>query len=128
MVNADNVSNDLETLATLLDFPSESENANKIALVLPKPLNATLSYLNLKEVVYAFRTNLVRDLGVGTGNVVAMAFPNSLEFVVVFLGIGVARSVPFNKYILNSSLIQLTRFFFLAPCLFPFVYPVPPLL
>lgn len=111
----DNVSNDSETLATLLDFSSENKNANKTALVLPKPLNATLSYLQLKEVVNSFRTILVRELGVGTGNVVAMAFPNSFEFVVAFLGIGVARSVSFNKHVLNASLHQLlTRLFFLG--------------
>ncbi|GJJ12436.1 hypothetical protein Clacol_006678 [Clathrus columnatus] len=99
MPNVDNFPN--TTLATLLDPPftaNESGHTENIALILPKPLEITLSYPNLKKIVYDFRTQLVRDLGVRTGNVVSMAFPNSLEFVVAFLGIGTARAIaaPFN--------------------------------
>lgn len=102
-----------ETLAVLLDPPfnsSKREGVDNIALILPRPLNATLSYPKLKEITNSFRTSIVRDLGVGTGSVVAMSLPNSLEFVVAFLGVGIARSVSFQKRVFPHFLTRFLGF------------------
>lgn len=80
------------TLSTLLDCGSLSQ-ASPPALILPDPLDVSVSYNQLKSSALLFRDALTQQLGVKTGDVVAMSFVNGFEFVVGFLGTGIARYV-----------------------------------
>ncbi|KIJ54974.1 hypothetical protein M422DRAFT_42153 [Sphaerobolus stellatus SS14] len=91
------------TLATLLESGTPSQEST--ALILPKPLNQTISYAQLKKSVHQFRDVLEKQLGVKTGDVVAMSFVNGFEFVVGFLGTGLARAIsaPLNPVYSTSE-------------------------
>ncbi|KAF8509125.1 putative fatty acid transporter FAT2 [Hysterangium stoloniferum] len=87
------------TLAILLESRSWS-GESPTALVLPEPINQSVSYAQLKALVLEFRSALTAQLGVKTGDVVAMSFVNGLEFVVGFLGTGMAsRSLTYSRAI-----------------------------
>ncbi|KAF8588110.1 acetyl-CoA synthetase-like protein [Ramaria rubella] len=92
------------TLADLLESGSSSQSS-PTALILPAPLNQSISYAQLKASVLLFRNVLTQQLGVKTGDVVAMSFVNGIEFVVGFLGTGIARAIsaPLNPVYSTSE-------------------------
>ncbi|KAF8325627.1 uncharacterized protein EI90DRAFT_3146656 [Cantharellus anzutake] len=84
----------MDTLLELLDpLPSP-------ALTLTSPNDAArhVKYLTLRDFVSGFRNKLVQELGVRKGDVIASSLVNGLEFVVTFLGTGIARAIaaPLN--------------------------------
>ena len=81
----------INSLLTLLDGESQRSST---ALILPEPLNQGFSYPQLKSSALRFRDVLRRQLGVRNGDVVAMSLVNSVEFVIGFMGTGIARYVP----------------------------------
>jgi oxalate---CoA ligase len=81
-------STEISTLLTLLDGGSQR---SPTALLLPDPLNQTFSYPQLKSSALLFRDALRHQLGVRIGDVVAMSLVNSVEFVIGFMGTGIAR-------------------------------------
>jgi acyl-CoA synthetase (AMP-forming)/AMP-acid ligase II len=81
------------TLATLLGSGAPSDDS-ATAIILPEPVNQSTSYAQLRALVLEFSRALTQQLGVKTGDVVAMSFVNSLEFIVAFLGTGMARYAP----------------------------------
>ncbi|KAG8885103.1 hypothetical protein FRB97_002268 [Tulasnella sp. 331] len=77
--------------------------ASSIALVVPAGINGStsaneISFSSLRKLVLQFRDIMRTRLGVQKGQVIAMSNPNSVEFVVGFLGTGATRAVsaPLN--------------------------------
>lgn len=76
-------------MTTLLDLIPDP--APKSTAIVPLTTNVEVSYQQLRHLVLQFR----EKLAVKRGDIVGTSFPNSLEFVVSFLGIGVSRCVSF---------------------------------
>lgn len=81
---------EISTLLSLLDTDSPGTST---ALILPEPLSQSISYAQLKASALLFRDALLQQLGVKTSDVVAMSLVNSVEFVIGFIGTGIARCV-----------------------------------
>ena len=82
-------------------FPSPAifqiPNVDKPALIFPGKTALTISHRSLKQHVEEDQQQLAQ-LGVASGTVISTCLPNSLEFVVAFLGICKQRgkAVPLN--------------------------------
>jgi acyl-CoA synthetase (AMP-forming)/AMP-acid ligase II len=75
-------------MATLLSLVPSNQST---ALVLPLNSPIDISYAILRNYVHQLRDVLHNGLGVRKGDVVAMSYVNSLEFVVAFFSTGAAR-------------------------------------
>lgn len=75
-------------MSTLLSLvPNDAQ----VALVDPADVPKQITYATLRSSVLRLSDILYYELGVNPGDVVAMSFVNSLEFVVGFIGTGAAR-------------------------------------
>lgn len=80
-------------MSTLLSLVPDSLS---VALIVPSTGDASqhdISFSGLRRLVFQFRDILRTKLGIQKGQVVAMSNPNSVEFVVGFLGTGATRCV-----------------------------------
>ena len=73
-----------------------SAKQNSPAIIIPSPLTA-LSHSQLLRNVSLFQTRLAA-IGISPGDAVAIAFPNTIEFVIAFLSITFQRAIcaPLN--------------------------------
>ncbi|KAG9015762.1 hypothetical protein FRB93_012327 [Tulasnella sp. JGI-2019a] len=78
-------------------------DAPSVALIVPAGINGSSSaheipFSSLRKMVLQFRDIMRTRLGVQKGQVIAMSNPNSVEFVVGFIGTGASRAVsaPLN--------------------------------
>jgi hypothetical protein len=97
----------MSTLLSLISKPSSFTSPTAIVLPssLPTQPNARrnlqipqydqeeLSYSDLRSLVLSFRKILIEDLGVNTGEVVALSMANTVEFMIAFVGTTVSRYV-----------------------------------
>jgi oxalate---CoA ligase len=103
------------TLSTALESSSET------AIIIPRPDPFTVTYRQLLVQIRYFQRALT-ELGIGHGDAVSIALPNSLEFVVTFLATAGQRAIAaplnpaykeseFDFYIgdLSSALILVPR-------------------
>ncbi len=74
---------------TLLDLLAPLPTTALMLMSL-NPSARDVRYTTLRKLTLNFR-NILRELGVHRGDVVASSLVNGLEFVVTFLGTGVAR-------------------------------------
>ncbi|RPA75282.1 acetyl-CoA synthetase-like protein [Ascobolus immersus RN42] len=83
----------MATLSTTIT--NKPSNASE-AVIIPQ-LNLTLSYPQLINQITSFQTQLA-ELGIQHGDAVAISLPNSLEFIVSFLGAAFQRAIaaPLN--------------------------------
>eukprot|EP00253_Pinus_taeda_P016298 PITA_16298 len=83
------------TLSALLNNACDEFSQHK-ALILPEKFDVT--YAELQRLVNICAAKL-RNAGIGRGDVVALTFPNSIEFVILFLAVIRARAVaaPLNS-------------------------------
>jgi acyl-CoA synthetase (AMP-forming)/AMP-acid ligase II len=93
-------------MATLLSLiPKPVSLTSPTALVLPSSLpkqqphheQEEYSYADLRALVFSFRKQLIEELGVKQGDVVALSMTNTLEFVVSFIGTTIARFVVISR-------------------------------
>ena len=77
-------------MATLLTLISEPKRlTSDPAIIVPR--GHEVSYGDLRASTLNFRDILRKYYGVKTGDVVGMSLTNSLEFVIAFIAIGIAR-------------------------------------
>lgn len=77
---------------------SFSETSDNTAIIIPNKPNAlTISYKQLTYDIFDFQSKLA-ELGIGKGNAVSIALPNTYEFVVSFLATSYQRAIaaPLN--------------------------------
>ena len=85
---------------TLLDLLTPT-SATALTVTSPSASAQDVRYTALRELTFGFRS-ILRGLGVSSSDVVASSLVNSLEFVVTFLGTGIARSA--HGHHLRSSI------------------------
>ncbi|CAO3598166.1 unnamed protein product [Absidia cylindrospora] len=90
-------------MSTTLHSIFEKQYSNETAVIIPQscPVPSTLSYQQLYNVIQDFSVKLASVIPSGSlspGQSVSIAYPNSLEFVIAFLGCGLMRLVasPLN--------------------------------
>ncbi|KAF7724551.1 hypothetical protein EC973_000928 [Apophysomyces ossiformis] len=90
-------------MSTLYSIFTNKANANNTAIIIPesaaKP--ATITYVQLLTAIHDFCDKLTQSLppeSLKAGNAISLAYGNSLEFVIAFLGTGFMRMIssPLN--------------------------------
>lgn len=82
-------------MSTLMN--SFGQDGPAAAIIIPRPVSLTVSYLQLKSEVSSFQAKLAK-LGIRPADAVSIALPNSYEFIVSFLAATWQRAIaaPLN--------------------------------